>query len=47
MHLTVDNCGIPHLAKNQRDMGHPSSVRERGRRDRTRGGGKMFKAKSR
>src|ERR1700689_5239990 len=22
------NCGIPHLAKNERDMGHPSFVRE-------------------
>jgi hypothetical protein len=28
MHLTVNICGIPHLAKNQRDMGHPSFVRE-------------------
>ena len=24
MHLAVDTCGIPHLAKNERDVGHPS-----------------------
>jgi hypothetical protein len=28
MHLAVNISGIPHLAKNQRDMGHPSLVRE-------------------
>src|SRR3984957_9587064 len=28
MHLAVNIRGIPHLAKNERDMGHPSSVRE-------------------
>jgi hypothetical protein len=28
--LTVNICGIPHLAKNERDMGHPSLVREPG-----------------
>jgi hypothetical protein len=27
--------GIPHLAKNERDMGHPSFARERGSRTRT------------
>ncbi len=26
--LAVNLCGIPHLAKNERDMGHPSLVRE-------------------
>jgi hypothetical protein len=29
MHLAVNIGGIPHLAKNERDMGHPSLVRER------------------
>jgi hypothetical protein len=28
MHLAVNVGGIPHLAKNERDMGHPSFVRE-------------------
>jgi len=28
MHLAVNIGGIPHLAKNERDMGHPSFVRE-------------------
>jgi len=28
MRLAVNIRGIPHLAKNERDMGHPSSVRE-------------------
>jgi hypothetical protein len=28
--LTVNIGGIPHLAKNERDMGHPSLVREPG-----------------
>jgi hypothetical protein len=28
--LSVKIGGIPHLAKNERDMGHPSSVREPG-----------------
>jgi hypothetical protein len=27
-HLAVKICGIPHLAKNERDVGHPSLVRE-------------------
>jgi hypothetical protein len=26
MHLAVDSGGIPHLAKNKRDMAHPSFV---------------------
>jgi hypothetical protein len=26
MHLAVNSSGIPHLAKNERDMGHPSLV---------------------
>jgi hypothetical protein len=26
MHLAVNSGGIPHLAKNERDMGHPSFV---------------------
>jgi hypothetical protein len=30
MDLEVNIGGIPHLAKNQRDMGHPSFVREPG-----------------
>src|ERR1700677_2058864 len=30
MHLAVNARGIPHLAKNERDMGHPSLARERG-----------------
>jgi hypothetical protein len=29
MHLAVNIGGIPHLAKNERDTGHPSLVRER------------------
>jgi len=29
MHLPSSFGGIPHLAKNQRDVGHPSFVRER------------------
>src|SRR5271156_3925591 len=29
-HLAVNIGGIPHLAKNKRDMGHPSFVRESG-----------------
>ena len=29
MHLAVNLGGIPHLAKNERDMGHPALVRER------------------
>src|ERR1700677_2516775 len=33
MHLVVDIGGIPHLAKNERDMGHPSLVREPGAAD--------------
>jgi hypothetical protein len=28
MHLAVNLGGIPHLAKNERDMGHPSSAWE-------------------
>jgi hypothetical protein len=28
MHLVVNIGGIPHLAKNERDVGHPSLVRE-------------------
>ena len=28
MYFTVNIGGIPHLAKNERDMGHPSLVRE-------------------
>jgi hypothetical protein len=28
MHLVVNLGGIPHLAKNERDVGHPSLVRE-------------------
>jgi hypothetical protein len=28
--LAINIGGIPHLAKNERDMGHPSSVREPG-----------------
>jgi hypothetical protein len=28
MHLGVNIGGIPHLAKNERDMGHPSFVGE-------------------
>src|ERR1700733_15529520 len=28
MHLAVNTGGIPHLAKNKRDVGHPSLVRE-------------------
>ena len=28
-HLAVNIGGIPYLAKNERDMGHPSFVRER------------------
>src|SRR6202453_4135961 len=31
IHLAVNIGGIPHLAKNQRDVGHPSFVRERER----------------
>jgi hypothetical protein len=27
MHLAVNIGGIPHLAKNERDVGHPSFVR--------------------
>jgi hypothetical protein len=27
----VEVCGIPHLAKNERDVGHPSVVADRGR----------------
>jgi hypothetical protein len=30
MHLAVNIGGIPHLAKNERDMGHPSVVWESG-----------------
>jgi hypothetical protein len=29
MHLAVNIGGIPYLAKNERDMGHPALVRER------------------
>jgi hypothetical protein len=29
MHLAVNIGGIPYLAKNERDMGHPSFARER------------------
>jgi hypothetical protein len=29
MHLAIKIGGVPHLAKNERDMGHPSFVRER------------------
>jgi hypothetical protein len=28
MHLVVNIGGIPHLAKNERDVGHPAFVRE-------------------
>jgi len=28
IHLAVNIGGIPHLAKHERDMGHPSFVRE-------------------
>jgi hypothetical protein len=28
MHFAVNIGGIPHLAKNERDVGHPSFVRE-------------------
>jgi hypothetical protein len=28
MHLVVNLGGIPHLAKNERDVGHPFLVRE-------------------
>jgi hypothetical protein len=28
MHLTVNIGGIPHLAKNERDVGHPAFVME-------------------
>jgi hypothetical protein len=28
MHLAVNIGGIPHLAKNERDVGHPSLVRK-------------------
>jgi hypothetical protein len=30
MCLAVNICGIPHLAKNERDVGHPSFEREPG-----------------
>jgi hypothetical protein len=29
MHLAINIGGIPHLAKYERDVGHPSFVRER------------------
>jgi hypothetical protein len=29
MDLAVNTGGIPHLAKNERDVGHPSLVRKR------------------
>ena len=30
MHWAVNTVGIPHLAKNERDVGHPALVRELG-----------------
>jgi hypothetical protein len=32
MHLAVNIGGIPHLAKNERDMGHPAFVTEPARK---------------
>jgi len=37
--LRVENRGIPHLAKNERDMGHPSSVDDMGCQSKGESGG--------
>jgi hypothetical protein len=39
-------CGIPHLAKNERDVGHPSSVAEESSETEVRRIGRVLKPRS-